>query len=218
MKTKVEKHFDKVAKNYDSGKQKYSYYYSNLKKLLKSMVRPKSKVLEIGCGTGDLLASINPNRGFGQDISPEMIRIAKNKYKNNKHLKFSTVWPSDKYDYIFMSDVIEHLEEPDSVFKKIYKLMNGDSALIITMANPKWEPLLMFWEKMGWKMREGPHERIGFEEIHGILKRNGLKIIKHDYRLLIPIEIPVITELVNRYLEPKLKKYAFIEYFMAAKR
>lgn len=217
MKSVVGSHFDKVAKGYDSGKQKYSYYYDSLKKLLKKLIPQNKKVFEFGCGTGDLLASLNPKSGFGMDISDEMVKQAKSKYKSVNIIKFSTKWPSNHFDYIFMSDVIEHLEDPKKEFEKISELMDKKSTFIITMANPVWEPILMFWEKMGWKMKEGPHLRIGYRDLEEILNQSGLTIIKHDYKLLMPINIPIVTNYVNKYLEKFFKKYAFIEYFVAAK-
>jgi ubiquinone/menaquinone biosynthesis C-methylase UbiE len=214
-KTVIEKHFDKIAKNYDSGKHKYSYYYKNLKMLLGSLIPDSSKVFEIGCGTGDLLVHLRPKIGYGMDISDEMIKIAKSKHVPNKYLKFSTFWPKDKFDYIFMSDVIEHLDNPEDIFNKISFLMNKKSIFICTMANPFWEPLLMFWERLGWKMKEGPHKRIEYKVLKGVVKRSGMKIIKHGYKLLVPIDIPLITEIANKYLEKPFRKFAFIEYFVA---
>lgn len=216
-KTDVEKHFDKVAKNYDSGKRKYSYYYRNLKKLLGELIPKNKKAFEIGCGTGDLLASLNPKSGYGMDISQKMINIANAKYSNNKKLEFSTRWPKEAFDYIFMSDVIEHLQNPVETFQKISGLMDKGTTFICTMANPFWEPLMMIWEKLGLKMPEGPHSRIKNYELRIMIEKTGMKIIKHDYKLLIPIEIPILTNLANRYLEIPLKRFAFIEYLVAVR-
>lgn len=216
-KTIVEKHFDEVAKGYDSGKRKYSYYYESLKELLGELIPKEKRVFEIGCGTGDLLASLKPKVGYGIDISDRMIKIAREKYQNLKNLRFSTVWPIEDFDYIFMSDVIEHLESPEELFKEVSKLMGENTVFINTMANPFWEPLLMIWEKLGWKMKEGPHRRIKNNELRIMFEKAGMKITKHDYRLLIPIQIPLVTKFANRYLEKYLKRLAFIEYFVVTK-
>lgn len=210
----VEKHFDEVAMNYDIGKSKYSFYYKSLKNLLASLIPQNSKVFEIGCGTGDLLASLKPKYGYGMDVSSRMVEISKIKHQKSKNLKFSTIWPSGHFDYIFMSDVIEHLVDPKTEFQKARKLMTNKTILINTNANPIWEPLLMFWERRGWKMKEGPHKRIKHDEFEKIINNAGMKIVKHDYHLLIPVDIPFITLFVNRYLEKYLKKLAFIEYFV----
>ena len=224
VKTAAEKHFDKIAKEYDNYKSKNSYYYKNLKKLLRSLIPKKKKTLEIGCGTGDLLYCLKPKNGYGIDMSGEMVKIAKSKYKNKKNLQFSTEWPNDKFgagaqgfDYIFMSDVIEHLESPMETFRKISELMGKKSVFICTMANPIWEPLLMFWERMGWKMPEGPHKRIRYKDIKILSEKAGMRAIKHDYKLLMPVRIPFVTNFVNKYLEKYLKRLAFIEYTVAVR-
>ncbi|MGA2910186.1 MAG: class I SAM-dependent methyltransferase [Candidatus Microgenomates bacterium] len=213
----VEKHFDIVAGSYDSGKVKYSYYYGNLKKLLKTLILKNKRVFEIGCGTGDLLNSVKPKYGYGMDISSEMIRIANMKYSQKKQIHFSIKWPKDKFDYIFMSDVIEHLENPVETFQKISKLMGPKTIFINTMANPIWEPVLMVAEKLRLKMPEGKHKRIKYMDLGFMIQESGMKITRHGYRLLIPIKIPIITDFANKYLEKGLQKLAFIEYFVAFK-
>lgn len=224
-KTKVQTHFDEVAERYDYYKEKNAFYYQNLKKLLKAKIPKQKKVLEVGCGTGDLLASLNPKTGYGFDISSVMVKIASRKHKQ-KNLWFSTAWPNPKniftppggkWDYIFMSDVIEHLENPTAVFLKIAERMDKRSHLIVTMANPIWEPVLMIAEKFGMKMPEGPHKRISGEKMARIMKKTGLKVKRHGYELLMPVNIPFITSFANKYLEPVFKPLAFIEYFVVVR-
>ena len=147
-----------------------------------------------------------------------MIRLAKKKHHFNKNLKFSTKLPKTQLlNTIFMADVIEHLEKPKETFTQISKLMNKKTKLVITMANPIWEPLLMFWERLGLKMPEGPHKRITNKKLQKAIEGSGMKVSEHDYRLLIPVNIPLITYIANKYLEKYLKKLAFIEYFVAVK-
>lgn len=216
-KTASEIHFDRIAAGYDVGKKKYSYYYESLKRLLGSLVPPDKNVYEIGCGTGDLLVSLKPKQGYGMDISDQMISISKIKYQKLKNLQFSTSWPKEKFDYIFMSDVIEHLEDPKDTFKKISQLMDKNTVFINTMANPVWEPVLMIAEKLGLKMPEGPHNRVKYDELRIMVEDAGMKMVKHEYKLLIPVEIPILTKPANKYLEKYFKKLAFIEYLVAVR-
>lgn len=219
--SEVSKHFDGIAKDYHRYKERYKYYYDNLKKLLVRLIPSGKRVLEVGCGTGELLYSLKPKLGYGIDISYEMIKIAQKKFSKLKNLNFSTKkvseFKDEKFDYIILSDVIEHLEKPEKMFKDISQIMLNKTKLIITMANPIWEPALLVWEKLGWKMKEGPHRRLKFDEIVKILERSDLKIETHDYFLLIPVKIPLITNFINNYLEKILKEYAFIEYIVATK-
>lgn len=211
----VSDHFDLIAKDYDFYKKKNWFYYQNLKKLLSNLIFPNKNVLEIGCGTGDLLAYLKPKNGYGMDISPKMIKLAKQKYPR---LTYSTEMPKSKnWDYIFMCDVIEHLENPMKTFAEIAKQMNKKTIFICTMANPIWEPILILAEKFKLKMPEGKHYRYTSEETKKLLESVDLRIVKHDFKLFFPKYIPIITKIVNCYLEPTFKKYAFIEYFVAQK-
>lgn len=216
MSLTIVNHFNKIAKDYDYYKQKNKFYYDNLKTLLHDLIPKNSNVLEFGCGTGDLIAFLNPTSGVGYDPSVEMIKIARQK-QTKQNIKFTTNLPTNKFDCIFLSDVIEHLENPKGEFKKIKNLLNKNGKLIITMANPLWETILMIGEKVGYKMPEGPHNRIRYKDIDLLVNSLGLKIIKHDYKLLIPIYIPLLTNFANNYLEKYLKKLCFIEYFVIKK-
>lgn len=216
-------HFNNIAKNYDSYKRRSWYYYAELKSLLSSLIPPHNKVLEFGCGTGDLLYHLNPSHGVGIDISSGMIRIAKSKYSNHRNLKFMILsrfnasLPHAKYQYIFLSDVIEHLDDVKAAFRLLSSHMSKSTKLICTMANPIWEPILMIAERLGLKMPEGPHHRIKFSEIRQILQKQKLQVIEHDHRLLAPIWIPSLSWVINKLLFPYLRKYGFITYFVAVK-
>ncbi len=212
-----EKYFNKIAKDYDYYKNKNSFYNKKLKRLIGSLIPRNKKVFEIGCGTGDFLVLLKPKEGYGMDISNEMIKTAKIKYSKKSQIGFSTKWPSGNFDYIFMSDVIEHLENPEEVFYKISRMMNKDTFFVNTMANPILEPILIIAEKLGLKMPEGPHKRIGSRELEIMLERVDMKIIKHDFNLLMPIYIPFVTEFANKHLEKYFKRLAFIEYLVAVK-
>src|SRR3989344_1639784 len=209
---KVKDHFDQIAQSYDTYKSKHRFYYSNLKSLLASLISPHKKVLEIGCGTGDLLGYLRPKYGFGVDISPQMISIAKIKHPR---LLFSTKFPKDRFDYVFMSDVIEHLSDPLAIFARASRLIGNKSKFVITMANPKWEPVLMLAEKLHLKMPEGPHNRINFTQLQQLLSNSGFQITSHDYFLLCPIFLPVLTKFINSHLEKHFKAWSFIEYVVA---
>lgn len=113
-----------------------------------------------------------------------------------------------------MSDVIEHLDKPKETFLKAKNNMNKNTKFIVTMANPVWEPVLMLAEKLKFKMPEGPHHRAKAKDIRIWIKDCGLKTIEHNYLLLVPVEIPFITDFANKYLIKIFKPLAFIEYFV----
>ncbi len=180
----VKKHFDFLAPFYDQYKKKNSYYYSILKRAIKENIAKRGGVvLDVGCATGELLSFLHPKKGVGVDLSAKMIEIAKYKFASDKSLSFEALdiqrsFVGGRYDYILLNDVIEHLTDPKSALKNIAKSMTPETILILSMANPFWEPVLMILEKLHLKMPEGEHQRISERELKGILRQNGLKVIR----------------------------------------
>ena len=193
----VKDHFDSIASNYDYWKKRNWYYYQNLKKIIREFVPIDKFVLEIGCGTGDILANVEPKYGIGADLNPKMIEIARSKYNGSKNLNFhvSDEIPKRKYDFILMIDVIVHLDN-----------------IIILMANPMWQPLLLL-KKLNLKMPEVPHYRISYPELKRELEELSFVILEHDFRQLIPYNLNFLSELINSnfYKIPIIKNFGLTE-------
>ena len=56
------------------------YYYRGVKNLLRYIVEPGKRVLEIRCATGHLLDAAKPSYGVGVEISDKMVEIARANY------------------------------------------------------------------------------------------------------------------------------------------
>jgi len=220
-------HFDKIARDYDDHKKKNWYYYDNLKKLFINLIPPQKKVLDVGCGTGDILVNLKPSYGLGIDISQEMIKIAQLKYKNKPNIQFlfGTIEKfvgsglSQKFEYIYMADVIEHLRDVSLAIKSVSQVADSNTKVIISMANPLWEPVLLILEKLKLKMAEGPHKRISFKKMESILINNDFRIIDKGYRLLLPIYVPFLSDFINKYFYhvPLLKSLGLIIFIKCSK-
>ncbi len=61
--------------------------------------------------------------------------------------------------------------------------MNKNTKLILYMANPTWEPLLLLLEKLKLKMPEGQHQRISEQEILVLFKKNHLQVLRKQVYL-----------------------------------
>lgn len=220
----IEEHFDSLASNYDAGKKRNWYYYQALKKVYQERIPEGSSVLEIGCGTGDILASLKPRFGVGIDLSGGMIAHAKEKHVRDKNLSFyhSDIYAFEiesSFEYIVLADVIEHFSDPRKALLKIASLMGTHTKLVLSMANPLWEPILMLGEKVGAKMPEGPHERISQKELSHFLREAGLSVRQKDTSLLLPIYIPFLSNMLNTIVDriPLINRLGVIMAFVITK-
>ena len=106
---------------------------------LKNYLSNNSKILEIGCGSGEELILFKHN-GFndltGIDPTPEYFRSLKKFYDiecYNKSLSEldETLNEKKKFECIILKDVIEHFVEPDKALKIINNLMTENGIFYI---------------------------------------------------------------------------------------
>lgn len=201
-KLKVWKAMEKLAPERDKYIRRNWYYYRNLSNFLKFNIPAGSKIAEIGCGTGFLLNSLNPSYGLGIDFSASMINIARKKYP---HLRFEVIDTenlnlTEQFDYIVISDTLGYLEDIQKAFAEIKKLTHSGTRIIITYQNFFWEPVLWFAQKLKIKM---PHPRLNWlnrGDVINLLHIEGFEVIKFGRRFLLPVYIPVLSWMINKYL------------------
>ncbi len=222
----IREHFDAIAPEYDRFKARSHYYYGQLKSLLAELVpeASTSSVLEIGCGTGALLAALRPARGLGIDISEPMIRQARDRHRNSLELSFavgeaeSLDVPGD-WNVIIMVDLIEHLYDPERAIRRISSLMKPGNRLIITWANHLWAPILHALEKLRMKMPEGPHVWEPGSTVESRLRASDLEIVASGTRCLIPAALPGSDWINHRLIGlPGLDRLGLIRFLSAVKR
>jgi Glycosyltransferases involved in cell wall biogenesis len=161
-----------------------------------------SKILEIGCCTGDLLNSLKPSRGVGIDISGEMILRAKS---NFPHLEFhqmdaENITLSETFDYVVISDTLGLLEDIQRAFKELNKVITSETRIVINYHNFFWLPVLSMAEKLHLKMPQPRLNWLNREDISGLLRLEGFDIIRTGRRFLCPKYIPVLSWFINKYV------------------
>jgi len=105
------------------------------------------KVLEIGCAEAGFLAAIKELGAevYGIEISRERVNIAKEKNPGLKILVGDVSSKDllndikDRFDFIVMREVIEHIPEKTETFRNLYGLLNEGGYLFMSFP-PKYSP------------------------------------------------------------------------------
>src|ERR1044071_7197843 len=100
------------------------FYHQLLKRHYAFLVPPGRRVLELGCGLGDLLAAVRPARGLGVDFSPAMIDLA---CKRHPDLEFQTAdaleWSGNEtFDYILLSDLVNDVPDVQAILNRLHQV------------------------------------------------------------------------------------------------
>lgn len=218
----IQDHFDKMASLRLAWKKKNEYYHSQIERLYKFIIPPRKKVLEIGAGTGELLASVNPSLGVGIDISEGMVKIAQKKFPEYSFItaKAEDIPLNEEFEYVILSDLIGNLEDVQKAFEELHKISTQESRIIITYYNYLWEPAIAFAERFGLKMTQPVQNWLTQKDIENLLYLSNLDIIKKGTYLLFPFSIPLISQFLNKYLVrlPIIRSLALVQYFVVRQR
>lgn len=185
------------------------YYQKLLRKYFAFLVPPGLRVLEVGCGLGDLLATLKPARGVGIDFSPAIIDLARQRHPK---LEFQVadaaeLSSNEKFDYILLSDLVNDLPDVQGVLEKLHSLATPNTRLVLNFFNNLWRPVLHGAEKMGAKAPTVLQNWLSTADMTNLLHLAGWEIIKTDSRILWPVGTPLLAPLLNRWAAPFLPHF-----------
>jgi ubiquinone/menaquinone biosynthesis C-methylase UbiE len=196
------KHWDEVTRRYNKRPGLGGYYQKELIHYYKLIVPPNMRVLDLGCGNGDFLSELNPKFGLGVDFSDQAIKQAK---KTHPQLEFILAdvhfLPFDgKFDYIIMSDLVNDLWDVQIVLENLQMLCHKRTRLILNTYSKLWQPILDIAQKCGLAKSNLPQNWFAVEDIKGLFDITGFEIIKKTKEILIPLNLPIITNICNRVI------------------
>src|ERR1035437_9536549 len=168
------------------------YYQQLLRKQYAFWVPPGLRVLEVGCGLGDLLAAVKPARGVGVDFSPAMIALARQRHPE---LEFQVVdavecAATEKFDYILLADLVNDLPDVQAVFERLQSVAHPRTRLVVSFFNNLWRPVLNAAAKLGLKSPTLLQNWLSTDEVKNLLHLAGWEVIKTDARILWPARVP----------------------------
>ena len=212
-------YFDTIASKRTKWKRKNKTYHKLLERYFSFIVPKDSKVLEIGCGTGDLLAALKPSYGVGVDFSSKTIEIAK---ANHPNLEFivqdaHTLQLNETFDYVILSDLVGSLWDIQQVFDALKGVCHDRTRIIISYYNFLWEPLMRFGERIGLKQKQPLQNWLSTKDITNLLQLSGIETVRTDKKILMPKYIPLLSELFNNYFAnlPLFKAFSLSNFIIA---
>lgn len=196
------KHWNIRAKKLDSWTSLGKFYQQRLSEIYRFIVPKKQNVLELGCGTGNLLASLDPRQGVGVDFSLEMISRAQSKYPNIKFITsdIHTLELKEKFDYIILSDLINDLWDVQTVFDRIQNFSHSRTRIIINFYSRLWEPILDLAQRLGLATSHLPQNWLTLEDVKNLLYLSGFEVIRHQTEILFPLPPKMLSNFFNKYL------------------
>lgn len=195
-------HFESLAKGYQAYKQRYAYYWNDITAYFNFFLHPSQSILEIGCGTGDSLATLKGSRKVGIDFSPSMIEQAKRAYPDLELyvMDAEKMELEDKFDVIIFNNVIGYLDNIQDVLESVRKNCHADTKIMVSYYNTAWEPLLSLGEKIGIKKAAPQQNWLNLVDISNLLYLAGFETYRTHSRMLLPVYLPLLSWMMNTFI------------------
>ena len=195
-------HWDQIAKSSDRWAGCGAYYHKRLQDVLQFVVPSGQRIIEIGCGQGDLLASLKPSHGVGVDFSDEMIKRAQVCHPDLNFVQADAheLDQQTKFDFVILSDLVNDLWDVQSVLQNIRSFTTPKSRIIITSYSRLWELPFLVFRKLRLAKPALFQNWLTVEDIAGLLSLADFEVIRHWDEMIWPVRTPFIDALLNRFL------------------
>ena len=141
---KQQRFWDKQAEKFDKSEKQFAPVYDGIIAKTKAYLNENNMVMDLGCATGTKTLNFagSVKQIYGIDISPEMIRLAKEKQDGHgiKNADFArgTLFENEfkdiKFDAIIAYGILHLLENVEEVLSKVHDSLKPGGLFISTTA------------------------------------------------------------------------------------
>ncbi|MGE0254053.1 MAG: glycosyltransferase [Alphaproteobacteria bacterium] len=199
---------DGIAPEAARWRSRNAYFHAEDARSLRFLVPAGLRVLEIGCGTGDLLAALMPKSGVGIDLSAGMIAEARKRHPELTFIVGDGEDPEvltslgDPFDVIVLADTIGEYEDVVTAFSHLHGLCHRDTRVVIAYHSPLWWPILKLAEQLGLKKPTPPQNWLSIDDIASLLELADFEVVAREWRQLVPRRVLGLGPLINRFIAP----------------
>jgi SAM-dependent methyltransferase len=217
---------ERLAPDREEWIERNRFYYDEDERYLKFLVPTGLRVLDLGCGTGRLLAALQPSRGVGLDFSPAMIDEAR---RHHPDLQFEVGDVEDPavlgrvdgpFDVILLSDTVGSLEDVQATLERLHALCHAETRLVIAYFSHLWAPVLRVAQQFGQQMPQGEQNWLSGRDLAEILELADFETVRLDARQIVPKRFGGVGSWANRFIGtlPGFQAAALRSYVVARSR
>jgi ubiquinone/menaquinone biosynthesis C-methylase UbiE len=200
----LKNHFDHIAEDGEVYRMRQRGFREQLKGYYQYHIEPGMRVVEFGCGPGDLLASLQPSRGLGVDLSSRMVETARSLH-TSANLEFVegdllTIELEETFDVIILDYLIGYLQDVHACIAQLHRLCHARTRIYIVSLNHVWSPALRLAR---WCRLTNPQPLSNWlsrQDIRNILELNHCEVVTCSCEQLLPFRIPLLDAFFNRFL------------------
>jgi SAM-dependent methyltransferase len=172
------------------------------------LIPADASVLEIGCGSGDLLASLpNPNQAarVGIDQFEDVVAGARQRHPDivfheAEAPALDGVANLGRFDAVICDRLCHSVLDVRALLTSLGDRLSDDGRIFLTTFNYLWEVPTRIAEQLGWKLPAPTSNWLSESDFENLFAMTGLEVVKYDDRLMLPLDVPGLAPALNRYL------------------
>ncbi len=217
---------DRLAPERERWVARNAFFHDEDLRVLRFLIPPGQRVLDLGCGTGRALAGLRPAVGVGVDFSPATIEEARRRHPpldlRVGDVEDETTLESlpGPFDVILLVDTIGSLEDCQTTLERLHPLCHPTTKVVIAYYSRLWEPVLEMAQRVGQQMPQVEQNWLSGRDIANLLDLAGFETVALDRRQVLPKRLGGLGRLVNRYVGtlPGVRAAALRSYVVARPR
>lgn len=197
MSTLVERVREKaniVSKPVVEHEVKHDTYYRHVRRELFPFVpRRTRRLLDIGCGAGQVASTLKRERGLefaaGVEIVEEAYHVARQVLDAAVLANIEETdldFPPASFDCIICADVLEHLKEPEQALRKLAALLHEDGVIVMSLPNARYRDVIDmlshgYWSYMPEGIMDSTHLRwFTRRNIPAFVREAGMEVLHYQ--------------------------------------
>ena len=195
-------------------------YHRRVEEVYRFLLRPGLRVLELGCGEGDLLASLNPSEGVGVDFSEAMIDSARRKHPLLRFVVADAhaLPPLDgRFDAIILSDLVNDAWDVQALLSGLQPFCHSGTRIVLNFYSRLWEVPLKAAAAAGMARPVLKQNWLTVDDVSNLLHLSDFRTIRTWQEVLCPLPLPGIAPLCNRVMVrlPGIRHLALSNFILA---
>ncbi len=180
------------------------YFYRELARLFQLHVTPGARVLHVGCGLGDTLASVKPADGLGIDRTASVIQEASRRHHQSA-LRFDIADPerftlNEVFDFVLIDHALGDLHDIQACLECVRRVCQPHTRLLLSYYNALWGPLLRAASWIGLRRPTGEQNWLGASDFDNLLQLAGFETVYRSSETLLPKRVPLLSWPLNRLM------------------
>ena len=194
----------------------------DLRATLRRWIPADASVVEVGCRTGDLAAALPNQERLGIAQSADLAAEAQRRHPEITFEvgRIDRLPPGRKFDAVICDRLCHTVTDVRAWLESLRDRLTEHGLIYLTAYNYLWEFAARAAETVGWKTPAPTPNWLSHNDFHNLFNITGLEMVRFEDRLLLPLQVPGLAPLVNRYLAklPLVERFSLYRLYALRRR